>query len=191
MAALLHCCIAVSHTHSRESRVLSLPLTESDTLDLKRDWSSPQGCLQALAAFANTHGGTLILGVEDDGHTVRGFDPSDSEELRIVSSVVDLLRITPEARRLPAPDGQRVFSLTVRPSPTLVRCQGRYLTRVGASNRDMTPEEIARRSLDVSGQSWDSLSGGTSFGLDGAPLSHCAGDLLESERLPPAPRLAQ
>lgn len=126
-----------------------------------------QKCLQALAAFANPHGGTLILGVEDDGVTVGGFDPSDSEERRIISSVVDLLRITPEVKRIPAPNSRKVLNLTVRKSPTLVAFQGRYLTRVGASNRDMTQDEIARRSLEVSGQTWDALLRGASFRMDG------------------------
>lgn len=148
--------------------MLSLPLVEGESLDYKRDWSGSQRCLQALAAFANTRGGTLILGVEDDGVTVGGFDPSDAEERRIVSSVVDLLRITPEVKRIPAPNGKRVLSLTVRKSPTLVAFQGRYLTRVGASNRDMTQDEIARRSLEVSGQTWDALPSGAPFRLDGS-----------------------
>lgn len=99
--------------------------------------------------------------------TVGGFDPSDAEERRIVSSVVDQLRITPEVKRIPAPNGKRVLSLTVRKSPTLVAFQGRYLTRVGASNRDMTQDEIARRSLEVSGQTWDALPSGAPFRLDG------------------------
>lgn len=147
--------------------MLSLPLVESEILDFKRDWSGSQRCLQTLAAFANTQGGTLLLGVEDDGMTVGGFDPSDPEERRIVSSVVDLLRLTPEVKRIPAPNGQRVLSLTVRSSPTLVPFQGRYLVRVGASNRDMTPDEIARRAVETSGQTWDGLPASHPFGLDG------------------------
>lgn len=54
--------------------MLSLPLVESETLDCGRDWSGSQRCLQTLAAFANTRGGTLVLGVENDGVTVGGLD---------------------------------------------------------------------------------------------------------------------
>jgi predicted HTH transcriptional regulator len=38
---------------------------EGKTLEFKRDLSSPEGALKTIVAFANTAGGTLLLGVED------------------------------------------------------------------------------------------------------------------------------
>ena len=37
---------------------------EGKTLEFKRDLSSPQSALRTVVAFANTAGGTLLLGVE-------------------------------------------------------------------------------------------------------------------------------
>lgn len=147
--------------------MLNLPLTESDTLDFKRDWSSPEGALRDLAAFANTRGGTVILGIEDDGETAGGFDPGDAEELRIVSMVVDSLRLTPDVSREQTSDGQVVFILTVRPSTALVSYRGRYYVRAGKRNAEMTPEDLAARALRSGGQTWDALPTGQTFGLDG------------------------
>jgi predicted HTH transcriptional regulator len=45
---------------------------EGKTLEFKRDLSSPAGVLRTLVAFANTAGGTLLLGVEDTARHVRG-----------------------------------------------------------------------------------------------------------------------
>ena len=45
---------------------------EGKTLEYKRDLSSPDGALKTIVAFANTAGGTLLIGVEDRSHNVRG-----------------------------------------------------------------------------------------------------------------------
>ena len=38
---------------------------EGKTLEFKRDLSSSDGVLRSIVAFANTAGGTLLIGVED------------------------------------------------------------------------------------------------------------------------------
>jgi len=49
------------------------------TLEFKRDLSAPEGALKTIIAFANTAGGTLVVGVED--WHVRGVhDPLALEE---------------------------------------------------------------------------------------------------------------
>lgn len=44
--------------------------TEGKTLEFKRDLSSLQPILKTLVAFANTAGGTLVIGIQDDGAVV-------------------------------------------------------------------------------------------------------------------------
>ena len=43
---------------------------EGKTLEFKRDLSAPEGALKTIVAFANTAGGTLLLGVEDKSRIV-------------------------------------------------------------------------------------------------------------------------
>ena len=45
---------------------------EGKTLEFKRDLSSVAGVMKTIVAFANTAGGTLIVGVEDRTRSVRG-----------------------------------------------------------------------------------------------------------------------
>ena len=51
---------------------------EGKTLEFKRDLPSPEGVLRSLVAFANTAGGTVLVGVEDRTRHVRGVrEPLD------------------------------------------------------------------------------------------------------------------
>lgn len=75
---------------------------EGKTLELKRDLSSPNGALKTIVAFANTAGGTLLIGVEDRSHNARGVaDPLDGEE-RLANLISDRIspRFVPEIETL-------------------------------------------------------------------------------------------
>jgi hypothetical protein len=62
---------------------------EGRTLEFKRELSGPDGVLKSVVAFANTAGGTLILGVEDRTGHVRGVaEPLDLEE-RLANLISD------------------------------------------------------------------------------------------------------
>lgn len=127
---------------------------EGKTLEFKRDLSSPLGALRTLVAFANTSGGTLLIGVEDGTRHVRGLsDPLAAEE-RIASLVSDSIRprVLPEIELLPWRD-THVLAVTVHPSAArphhLARegaDTGTYV-RVGSTNRradDDLVQELVR-----------------------------------------------
>jgi ATP-dependent DNA helicase RecG len=128
-------------------------LLESDTLELKEEWTDR--VYDSVAAFANTEGGRVLLGVRDDG-SIKGFDVSDKNQRDISGRIADRLRFNVPLYVLEQ-DGKTILELLVPSSSVLITCSGRYLTRVGTTNRDMTPAEIQNRSLRNSGQSWDTL----------------------------------
>ena len=54
---------------------------EGKDLEFKRDLTSLAGMLRTVVAFANTTGGTILIGVEDRTAHVRGVEnPLDVEE---------------------------------------------------------------------------------------------------------------
>jgi ATP-dependent DNA helicase RecG len=53
---------------------------EGKTLEFKRDLSSPVPILKTLVSFANTAGGRLIIGINDDKEVVGVQSPLDEEE---------------------------------------------------------------------------------------------------------------
>lgn len=101
---------------------------EGKTLEFKRDLSSPMGPLRTIVAFANSAGGRLVVGVEDDGTVVGVGDPLAEEE-RIANLISD--HIAPQL--VPAIDlmtlgGQTVLVVDV---PLSTR-RPHYMTRQGA-----------------------------------------------------------
>ena len=68
------------------SQLLATP--EGKTLEFKRDLSSPKPVLRTLVAFANTAGGTLIIGRADDGAIV-GVKDVLAEEERLANLIAD------------------------------------------------------------------------------------------------------
>lgn len=128
-------------------------LKEGEELELKRVWSDR--ALEDLAAFANTKGGTLMIGVSDDGQVV-GVPAPDQEVQRLANLITSRLGITPSIR-VKKMGGKAVIVIKVEPVRGLVPSNGRYLRRVGSTNRDFTREELARHIVERSGVSWDSL----------------------------------
>ncbi len=115
---------------------------EGKTLEFKRDLSSPDGVLKTLVAFANTAGGTLVLGVDDQGRHVRGIaDPLAAEE-RLANLVSDRIvpTLVPEIEIVPWRD-THVLVVHVYPSPTRphhlrkLGPQEGVFVRVGSTNR--------------------------------------------------------
>lgn len=128
---------------------------EGQRLEYKREWTDR--ALEDLAAFANTDGGELLIGIRDDGEVV-GARTDDRELQRIANLIATHLSITPtiEVAHL---EGHRVVKITVEPTAHLVAYGGRYFRRVGGTNRDFAPEELARHILARSGRTWDGLPG--------------------------------
>jgi len=131
-----------------------IEVSEGETVEFKRQWTDR--ALEDLAAFANTRGGTLLIGVGDDGEIVGA--PADDRELqRLANLITSRLGITPSIQVLEMA-GRPVVEIRVEPWRGLVPYGGRYLRRVGTTNRDFGQEELARHILERSGQTWDSLA---------------------------------
>ena len=135
---------------------------EGKTLEFKRDLSSPDGVLRAIAAFANTAGGTLLIGVEDATRHVRGVqNPLDVEE-RLASLISEgiLPRLIPELEILP---WRRTHILAVQVYPSAGRPHylkgagpdGGVYVRVGSTNRRADRELIEELRRFARGESYD------------------------------------
>jgi len=128
--------------------------SEGKTLEFKRDLSSSRGILRTLVAFANTAGGILLVGVEDETRSVLGVvDPLELEE-QLANMISDGIspRMVPEIEILTW-NQRHLLGVQVYPSPNrphfVVREgleRGTYV-RVGSTNRcaDVELIEAMRR----------------------------------------------
>jgi ATP-dependent DNA helicase RecG len=140
--------------------MLGTDLREGETLELKSEWSDD--ALKDLAAFANTRGGTLVIGIANDGSVI-GTDASDQQVQRLANLITSRLGITPSIR-VESREGKPLLIIQVDAARGIVPYSGRYLKRVGSTNRDFALDELARHLLQRSGQSWDALP--SPYGLE-------------------------
>ncbi len=111
-------------------------------LEYKRDLSSPEGILKTLVAFANTAGGTVVIGVEDRSKRVRGVADILATEEKLASLISDSIspRLVPEIEVVPWRT-LNVLAVQVYPSNTRPHCLERLgpedgvFIRVGSTNR--------------------------------------------------------
>ncbi len=135
---------------------------EGKTLEFKRDLSSPEGVLKTLVAFANTAGGTLLVGVEDRTRNVRGVSDALDVEERIANIVSDSIapRLLPEIEILPWRRTQ-VIAIQVYPSagrPHYLKRDGAEsgtYVRVGSTNRRADAEMLQELRRAARGETYD------------------------------------
>lgn len=117
---------------------------ESVSLEFKENLPDPSGKLAyEMAAFANTQGGTILIGVRDNGEIVGVPNPD-----RVIRDIANLARdsVTPPIR--PGISRVHIANHSVVaveiPQQMLPRqVKGRHYLRVGTTVRQATSEEIA------------------------------------------------
>ncbi|WP_428104059.1 ATP-binding protein [Candidatus Palauibacter sp.] len=135
---------------------------EGKTLEFKRDLSSPRGFLRTVVAFANTAGGTVLIGVEDRSRHVRGVRRALDMEERAASLISDAIQpaLWPDLEILRFRSAQ-VLAVRVHPSPArphFIARQGLEAgtyVRVGSTNRQADPPLIAEMRRSATGESYD------------------------------------
>lgn len=135
---------------------------EGKTLEFKRDLSSADGVLRTIVAFANTSGGTVLVGVEDRTRHVRGVaEPLDLEE-RLANLISDRIvpRLVPELEIIPW-RRSHVLAVQVYASPVRPHYlrregveRGAYV-RVGSTNRRADRELLEELRRFARGEAYD------------------------------------
>jgi len=128
-----------------------LPSQESDIVEFKESWNDK--VLKDVAAFANSRGGKLYVGVADSGKIV-GAAADDQQQLRIANQIESKLRVAAEVTRV-TQHGNRVLVITIPRAQRLVRLDGRYHRRVGTASMEMSEDEVAVRLRVQTGKTWD------------------------------------
>lgn len=129
-----------------------LKSVEGKTLEFKRDLSSHRRVLQTITAFANTAGGTLVIGIEDKTKKIIGVNDVLKEEEKLANLVSDCVvpQILPE---IEITSWRNLYLLAIQIFPSSAKPhylkqegieKGTYI-RVGSTNR--LADEIMRTEL--------------------------------------------
>ncbi|TVQ21889.1 MAG: AAA family ATPase, partial [Spirochaetaceae bacterium] len=135
---------------------------EGKTLEFKRDLSSPVPIIKTIVAFANSSGGIIAIGIDNDTRAVLGVDNPLDEEERLASLIADRIepRLAPVIEVLQAGD-KSVLVIEVYPSgsrPHWVKREGSsdgVYVRLGSTNRRADAELIDELRRGVQGRAYD------------------------------------
>jgi predicted HTH transcriptional regulator len=164
---------------------------EGKTREYKRDLSSPEKAMRAVVAFANSAGGQLVIGVEDDG-TVAGVTDPLLEQERLTNPIADWVspQLIPAIELVPLASTTVVVAdvaLSVRRPhyPTKHGKDESTYIRLGATNRKAGPDLIAELERSAKGIPFDRLpaAGATLEDLDTEPLARSLGRELDLRAL--------
>lgn len=118
---------------------------ENSSLEFKEALVRPESMAKEIVAFANTQGGTLIIGIADNGE-IKGFQEDNAEEYfsNIArNNIIPAIDLQVESLEV---DGENIVVVSVpkgrdKPYQTL---NHQFLIRVGSTNRVATQAELMR-----------------------------------------------
>ena len=127
---------------------------ENTTTEFKENFD--QEVIETAAAFANTSGGMILIGVSDrreiNGITI-GKETLRNWSNRIAQATDP--RVVLEIESVDIEKKSVVLIHIAESSIKPVSVKGRCYKRVGNSNRVMSPQEISQMHLNATGQTWD------------------------------------
>ncbi|HOC69770.1 MAG: Divergent AAA domain protein [Candidatus Hydrogenedentes bacterium ADurb.Bin101] len=137
---------------------------ESKTLEFKRDLSSPQNMLKTIIAFANSAGGTLMIGVADKNQKIVGVANPLNEEERLCNLISDSIepRLVPNIEVI-SHKKKTMLAAEVYPSgtrPHWLKAEGPLegvYVRLGSTNRKADRALVEELKRSSSGTSFDEM----------------------------------
>jgi ATP-dependent DNA helicase RecG len=167
----------LSTTAPQTSRVELLRLVrggEDTFLELKVKLSNPEKIAQGIVALANTGGGVIVFGVNDQMR-VEGVDDAEEVQQELVRICREEIHppIIPFIDRIAFDNGRRIVALDVEGKRRPYRTRdGRFYLRIGAEKREATREELSALLDDVRPLGYENISviGGAIKDIDEAHL---------------------
>jgi ATP-dependent DNA helicase RecG len=126
---------------------------ENDNIEFKESWNDSH--LKAICAFANTKGGTLLIGVDDKG-AVKGL--ADAKKLLedIPSKAREWLGLTPDVQ-LKKSKGKEYIEVKIKEINSPISLRGKYYVRSGSTNQELRNNELQSFLLAKSNTSWEAI----------------------------------
>jgi len=128
-------------------------MTENQFIEYKQSWHDDH--LKWICGFANASGGTLLIGVNDDG-SVTGVGNFRQLMVEIPNKSRDLMGVTVNINE--KQDNDNRFLEIIIPAYTVpISLRGRYYFRSGSTNMELTGNSLTEFLLRKFGRSWDDV----------------------------------
>ena len=128
-------------------------MTETQNIEWKESWRDEH--LKGVCAFANTKGGVLVVGKNDDGEII-GVKNAKKLMEDLPSKISNKLDIICEVNLLRSNDLEYI-EIVVEKAKSAVSFEGRYYKRVGSTSRVLSGQALSEFIIDKSNLNWDSL----------------------------------
>jgi len=125
---------------------------ENQNIEYKSNWRDEH--LKTISAFANTNGGKLFIGMDNNGIPIgiEGNLPKLLED--IPNKIKNRLGIIPSVEHI-IEKNKNIICITIKPSNIPVSYDGKYYIRSGSNNFELSGNELANFLNSKAGTSWD------------------------------------
>lgn len=134
-------------------------MREEQDIEFKKEWRNEH--LKTIAGFANTEGGVMCIGIDDNGRTVALSNIKKLLE-DIPNTIRNKLQITPSVK-IEEKDDREVIKITVNSSDFPVFLDGKINIRSGSTTQELKGSELTNFLLEKTGKTWDSLTVDATF----------------------------
>lgn len=157
-------------------------MAEDQNIEYKESWHDEY--LKWVCGFANANGGTIFIGIDDNGSTV-GVADSHALMESIPNKVRNQLGILVDVNRFEK-DGLDVVEIVTPPYDVPISLRGRYYFRSGATKLELTGNALNEFLLKKAGRTWDDAvePRGSLDDIDEETVDRYKRDAARSGRLP-------
>jgi ATP-dependent DNA helicase RecG len=123
---------------------------ESQAVEYKQNWRDD--CLKVISAFANSSGGFLYIGLDDQGKSL-GLKNVKKMLEDIPNTIRNKLGIIPSVEL----DKKDIIKVTVAPCSVPISYNGKYYLRSGSTVQELQGKDLADFLMKKSGSTWDDI----------------------------------
>ena len=129
-------------------------MKEDQHTEFKRLWKDE--FFRELSAFANSQGGTLYIGVEDDG-TIVGVKDAKSLLQDMPNKIKNNLGFLADVNLL-SEDGKEYIAIHILPQENAISYEGKYYVRSGSTAQELRGQQLASFLMQKAKLHWDALT---------------------------------
>ena len=128
-------------------------MAESQNIEWKESWHDKY--MKWVCGFANAQGGTLYIGIDDNG-VVTGISNAKKLLEDLPNQIRDILGLMVEVNLL-IKDGLEYLEIVVEPYPFPISLRGKYYYRSGSTLQELKGAALTKYLLERQGKKWDAV----------------------------------